>query len=63
MIIGDSSALVALATMDRLDLLEKIFDSIYVPQAVYDEVTISYKPQSIKLNKKPVKAYYLNAPK
>ena len=49
MIIGDSSALVALATMDRLDLLEKIFDTIYVPQAVYDEVTISYKPQSIKL--------------
>jgi len=49
MIIGDSSALVALATMDRLDLLEKIFDTIYVPQAVYDEVTISYKPQSVKL--------------
>lgn len=49
MIIGDSSALVALATMDRLDLLEKIFDTIYVPQSVYDEVTISYKPQSIKL--------------
>jgi len=49
MIIGDSSALVALATMDRLDLLEKIFDKIYVPQAVYDEVSISYKPQSVKL--------------
>jgi len=25
MIIGDSSALVALATMDRLDLLQKLF--------------------------------------
>ena len=49
MIIGDSSALVSLATMDRLDLLEKIFEKIYVPQAVYDEVTISYKPQSVKL--------------
>ena len=49
MIIGDSSALVSLATMDRLDLLEKIFGKIYVPQAVYDEVTISYKPQSVKL--------------
>ena len=32
MIIGDSSALVALATMDRLDLLEKIFGKIYVPK-------------------------------
>ena len=51
MIIGDSSALVALATMDRLELLEEIFDTIYVPQAVYEEVSISYKPQSVKLKK------------
>lgn len=49
MIIGDSSALVALSIMDKLDLLENIFGKIYVPQAVYDEVTISYKPQSVKL--------------
>ena len=49
MIIGDSSALVALSVMDRLDLLESIFGKVYVPQAVYDEVTISYKPQSLKL--------------
>jgi len=48
-IIGDSSALVALSIMDKLDLLESIFGEIYVPQAVYDEVTISYKPQSVKL--------------
>lgn len=45
MIIGDSSALVALSIMDRLDLLESIFGKVYVPQAVYDEVTISHKPQ------------------
>jgi len=49
MIIGDSSALVALSIMDKLDLLESIFGEIYVPKAVYDEVTISYKPQSVKL--------------
>jgi predicted nucleic acid-binding protein len=51
MIIGDSSALVALAIMDGLELLEKIFDTIYVPQAVYDEVTMSHKPESIRLRK------------
>lgn len=51
MIIGDSSALVALATMNRLDLLESIFGKVYVPQAVYDEVTILGKPQSITLKK------------
>ncbi len=49
MIIGDSSALVALAVMDRLSLLEEIFDEIFVPQAVYDEVSIDNKPQSLKL--------------
>ena len=51
MIIGDSSALVSLSIMDRLDLLESIFGKIYVPQAVYNEVTISDKPQSVKLKK------------
>ena len=49
MIIGDSSALVALSIMDRLDLLETIFGKIYVPQAVYDEVVVSHKTQSVKL--------------
>ncbi len=49
MIIGDSSALVALSIMDRLDLLEEIFGEIYIPQAVYNEVAITNKPQSMKL--------------
>lgn len=49
MIIGDSSALVALSIMDRLDLLEAIFGKVYIPQAVFDEVTIPHKPQSLKL--------------
>jgi len=46
MIIGDSSALVALATMDRLNLLEQLFHEVYVPKAVYDELIIEGKPQS-----------------
>ena len=49
MIIGDSSALVALSIMNRLELLEIVFGEIYIPQAVYNEVTISSKPQSRKL--------------
>ncbi len=51
MIIGDSSALVALSIMDRLELLETLFGKVYVPQAVYDEVSISSKPQALKLRK------------
>jgi len=51
MIIGDSSALVALAVMDRLSLLEEIFEEVFVPLAVYDEVCIDNKAQSLKLKK------------
>ena len=51
MIIGDSSALIALAVIDKLDLLEKLFDELYVPKAVFDEVTKIEKPQSDKLKK------------
>lgn len=43
MIIGDSSALVSLAVMDCLHLLEMIFDEVYVPKAVYDELVIENK--------------------
>ena len=49
MIVGDSSALVALSIMDRLELLETLFGEVYVPQAVYEEVAISSKPQALKL--------------
>ena len=49
MIIGDSSALVALAVVNQLELLEKLYDKLYIPQAVFDEVTQVGKPQSDKL--------------
>jgi len=49
MIIGDSSALVALAIVNQLELLEKLYDKLYIPQAVFDEVTQIAKPQSSKL--------------
>jgi predicted nucleic acid-binding protein len=39
MIIGDSSALIALAIIDKLELLENLYKNLYIPQAVYDEVT------------------------
>jgi len=37
--------------VDRLNLLEKVFNTVYVPQAVFEEVTIGNKPQSRKLEK------------
>lgn len=49
MIVGDSSALIALAIIDKLELLEKLYQNLYIPQAVYDEVTEIGRPQSDKL--------------
>ena len=49
MIIGDSSALIALAIIDKLELLENLYKNLYIPQAVYDEVTEIGRPQSDKL--------------
>ena len=44
LIIADSSALVALALCGGLDLLDQLFDTIQVPQAVYQEVVVKGKP-------------------
>jgi len=38
LVIADSSALVALATCEAMDVLLELFDEIKVPQAVYSEV-------------------------
>jgi predicted nucleic acid-binding protein len=49
MIIGDSSALIALSVVDKLELLEKLYENLFVPEAVYDEVTQVGRAQSDKL--------------
>jgi len=46
LIIADSSALIALATCDGLDILLRVYG---VPQAVYTEVTEPKKPQAAAL--------------
>lgn len=48
-LVADSSALIALATCDSLNLLEDIFGKVLVPEAVYAEVTSLDKPQSERL--------------
>lgn len=48
-LIGDSSALIALAVCDVLDLLTDLYGDVYVPQAVYSEITQGDRPESDKL--------------
>jgi predicted nucleic acid-binding protein len=39
MIISDSTTLIILFDLNRLDLLENIFPKVYIPQKVYDEIS------------------------
>jgi hypothetical protein len=48
-LVADASALIALATCDGLDWLEKLFGQVLVPETVFTEVVISDKPQSTRL--------------
>lgn len=44
LVVADSSALVALATCQCLELLDQLFDEVKVPQTVFDEVIVEGKP-------------------
>mgnify|MGYP003449591678 FL=1 len=46
LVIADSSALIALATCDGLELLLQVYDDIKVPEAVYAEIVAPEKLQS-----------------
>jgi predicted nucleic acid-binding protein len=49
LIVADSSALIALATCDGLDLLLQVYDDIKVPEALFFEIVTPEKPQSDSL--------------
>ena len=51
-VIADSSCLIALAKIDRLNILKLLFNLIYVSRAVYDEVVVQGKgrPGSVVVN-------------
>jgi len=48
-LIADSSALIALAVVDKLDVLDELFGEVYVPRAVYNEISHQSKDESEKL--------------
>lgn len=49
LVIADSSALIALATCDALDLLPQVYTEVKVPPAVFEEVIKPEKPQTAEL--------------
>jgi predicted nucleic acid-binding protein len=48
-LVADCSALVALASCDGLHLLEALFGTVIVPEAVYREAVIDDKPEAQQL--------------
>ncbi len=48
-VVSDSTVIIALAKVCRLDLLERLFGKILVPEAVWREVTVEGKPGSEKI--------------
>lgn len=45
-LVADCSALVALATCDALSLLDQLFGTVVVPEAVYREAVVGDKPEA-----------------
>ena len=38
-VVSDTTPLISLLKIDRIDLLEKLFGQVLMPQAVFDELT------------------------
>ncbi|MEA2104830.1 MAG: DUF3368 domain-containing protein [Candidatus Cloacimonadota bacterium] len=54
-IVADSSPLLSFAIIGKLELIEQIFGEVFVPSAVFKELTVSDKPYS-----KELKEFLLN---
>jgi predicted nucleic acid-binding protein len=46
LIVADSSALIALAVCDGLDVILQVYDDLKIPEAVYAEIVAPEKPYS-----------------
>jgi predicted nucleic acid-binding protein len=42
-IISDTTPIITLLKINQLDLLQKLFQEIYIPESVYDELTQNLK--------------------
>ena len=40
-VVSDTTPLISLLNINRIDLLEKLFGDVLIPQAVFDELTVN----------------------
>ena len=45
-VVSDTTPLIGLASIGRLQLLQELFDEVYIPQAVFDETVIFGREES-----------------
>jgi predicted nucleic acid-binding protein len=50
-VVSNSTPLIALASINRLDILEKLYQEVFIPKAVMEEVSIHEKVGSIEIQK------------
>ena len=48
-VVSDASPIIALSICGKLELLDKLFARVCIPQAVYDELAVPDKPQAGKI--------------
>ncbi|MDR3328850.1 MAG: DUF3368 domain-containing protein [Prevotellaceae bacterium] len=48
-VVCDSSPVVALATVDKLGLLDALFHEVVIPRRVFEELTVPDKPEAEKI--------------
>jgi predicted nucleic acid-binding protein len=48
-VISDTSPIINLAAIDQLDLLRQLYNTILIPQAVYQELTATDVPSAIEV--------------
>jgi predicted nucleic acid-binding protein len=49
LVVADTSALVALAACDALSVLDRLFEEVRAPAAVFEECTVVGKPEAVRL--------------
>lgn len=48
-VVCDSSPLITLSIIDKLDLLDALFQSVYIPASVFNEVAMANKPEAVRI--------------
>ena len=57
-VVSDTTPLIGLASIGRLELLQELFEEVYIPQAVFDE-TVTFGREESKVKQEVFKANWI----